>query len=452
MTRNNDVTRYKFKTRVLEIIKGHDTTNPDAPLFLCYTPHIVHEPLEVPNATFHAFDFIANTTVGDYEHHRQAYAAMVNYMDAIVGAMVTALKANRNMWSNTLWFFSSDNGGTHEYLTELYVYSATASSVLCATLWFFRTSSRLTTAVCTSTAQRCIHISFFKKLNTAAPNPAPPFFFDFLLLLGDDDGGGTHIYFAGPTWYGAKHTANNWPLRGSKVTDWQGGIRVNAFVSGGLLQALPSSSASTPQSLLPSESQPQPQRQHNNYPTKLEGFVHIADLYTTWCALAGVAHFDERGAAAGLPAVDGLNLWPYLSGQVPSSPRTEVFASATTLLKEINGTKWKLFGNGLGTTNTSVSVGYACWSGPQYPNATKDPRCDNTVVTCPQGCLFNIDADPHENENVAAAHPDILATMHARLHELQATVFSPHRGGGDPKLAVAAAAARGNYWGPFVFP
>ena len=29
--------------------------------------------------------------------------------------------------------------------------------------------------------------------------------------------------------------ANNFPLRGSKMTDWQGGIRVNAFVSGGYL-------------------------------------------------------------------------------------------------------------------------------------------------------------------------------------------------------------------------
>ena len=116
---------YKFKTRVLEIIEGHDSSITDAPLFLCYTPHIVHEPLEVPNATFHAFDFIANTAVGDYEHHRQAYAAMVNYMDTIVGEMVTALKANHNMWSNTLWFFSSDNGGTYAHLTELYVYART---------------------------------------------------------------------------------------------------------------------------------------------------------------------------------------------------------------------------------------------------------------------------------------------------------------------------------------
>ena len=28
---------------------------------------------------------------------------------------------------------------------------------------------------------------------------------------------------------------NNYPLKGGKITDWQGGVRVNAFVSGGYL-------------------------------------------------------------------------------------------------------------------------------------------------------------------------------------------------------------------------
>jgi arylsulfatase B len=41
----------------------------------------------------------------------------------------------------------------------------------------------------------------------------------------------------GPSFTGSSHTANNYPQKGSKMSNWQGGIRVNAFVSGGLIQA-----------------------------------------------------------------------------------------------------------------------------------------------------------------------------------------------------------------------
>ena len=49
----------------------------------------------------------------------------------------------------------------------------------------------------------------------------------------------TIIFFqsdnGGPSFAGSSHTANNWPMRGTKMANWQGGIRVNAFVSGGWL-------------------------------------------------------------------------------------------------------------------------------------------------------------------------------------------------------------------------
>jgi hypothetical protein len=37
--------------------------------------------------------------------------------------------------------------------------------------------------------------------------------------------------------------------------------------------------------------------------------------------LAGVDPTDHTAAAAGLPAVDSVSLWPYLSGRQSASPR-----------------------------------------------------------------------------------------------------------------------------------
>lgn len=54
---------------------------------------------------------------------------------------------------------------------------------------------------------------------------------------------------------------SNAPLRGGKATDWEGGVRTPAFVSGGWL----------------------PRHQRG---VRLSGLIHIADLYATFCAVA----------------------------------------------------------------------------------------------------------------------------------------------------------------------
>ena len=65
-----------------------------------------------------------------------------------------------------------------------------------------------------------------------------------LIVMSSDNGG--------PIYKGAG--ANNHPLKGGKVSDWEGGVRVNAWVSGGFLPA-------------------------GARGTKVEGYMHIAD----WC-------------------------------------------------------------------------------------------------------------------------------------------------------------------------
>lgn len=95
---------------------------------------------------------------------------------------------------------------------------------------------------------------------------------------------------------------NNFPMRGGKYSEFEGGVRVNAFVSGGLI---PTSKRGTIS----------------------QGLVAIADVYTTLCALAGADPTDHTAAAAGLPAVDGIDFSPMLldeTVEVSDSKRTEI--------------------------------------------------------------------------------------------------------------------------------
>ena len=67
--------------------------------------------------------------------------------------------------------------------------------------------------------------------------------------------------------------------------------------------------------------------------TKVDGFIHIADWFAVFCHLAGVSAEDPSAAAAGLPAVDSLNVWELLIGQNKTSPRTRGHISPFTLIE-----------------------------------------------------------------------------------------------------------------------
>ena len=75
-----------------------------------------------------------------------------------------------------------------------------------------------------------------------------------------------------------------------------GGVRVNSFLAGGFI----------------------PKKRRG---TVSHGLIGVEDWYGTFCHLAGIDSFDEVAAAAGLPRVDSVNQWPYLSGETVHSPR-----------------------------------------------------------------------------------------------------------------------------------
>ena len=104
-----------------------------------------------------------------------------------------------------------------------------------------------------------------------------------------------------------QQAGDNTPLFGGKFADLEGGTRTLAWASGGVLPAAVRGTTNA-------------------------GFIHVADWSTTFLKLGGAtqaeAVADARAAAAGLPPIDGLDMWPLLSGLNSTSPRVEVPLSA----------------------------------------------------------------------------------------------------------------------------
>jgi len=210
---------------------------------------------------------------------------------------------------------------------------------------------------------------------------------------------------------------NNWPLKGGKEANWEGGIRVNALASGGFL----------------------PKQVRGK---KIESLIGIWDWYATFCALAGVDPADAAAKAAGLPPVDSINMWPLLSGANSTGPRTEILLGVflTNIVQGIIVNKHKLL-----IGNISMSG----WQGPIYPNTTIWDG-NNAIENCDSGCLFDIYADPTEHNNIAAANPTIVRDLLARIQEAQRTAFTPYRGVDDGAACTAAVNKYDGYWGPFL--
>jgi len=226
----------------------------------------------------------------------------------------------------------------------------------------------------------------------------------------------------GPIYNNGTAGANNYPLRGGKVSNWEGGVRVNAFVSGGFVPTERRGSVET-------------------------GYIAVWDWYATFSRLAGVDPEDLRAKEAGLPPIDSLDMWPLLSGQNKTSPRTEIplgdtLASDTIIGGLIQG-PWKLL---LGP------IAQNGWTGPIYPNASTNWDSGSSIERCGRqiGCLFNIAEDPTEHQEVSSKYPDIQKKLFDRITELSKSVFSPNRGEVDPKACQAAVNVYGGFWGPWL--
>eukprot|EP00656_Telonema_subtile_P050320 TRINITY_DN6488_c0_g1_i1.p1 TRINITY_DN6488_c0_g1~~TRINITY_DN6488_c0_g1_i1.p1 ORF type:complete len:320 (-),score=72.22 TRINITY_DN6488_c0_g1_i1:158-1117(-) len=193
-----------------------------------------------------------------------------------------------------------------------------------------------------------------------------------LIVFSSDNGGRQDGEFGG----------NNYPLRGQKFTDFEGGVRVAAFASGG---ALPTAVRGS---------------------THSTGLMHIADLYTTMCAVAGC---DPTDNAADVPPPESFNLWPALSTG-SASPRDSLALSDSAYInwpyKLVEGTQ-KQFG---------------FWTAPVQPNATQTHWKPHDKG-CPAGCVFDLSKDPTEHVDLSGTLDHTKAALRTGLAQEMKSAF-----------------------------
>lgn len=192
-------------------------------------------------------------------------------------------------------------------------------------------------------------------------------------------------------WYGGSTGG----LRGMKSRTWDGGIRV-----------------------------PMIARWPGKIPT---GFVSheaagIVDLFPTVTRLADV------DTSASKP-LDGVNIWPWMVSRPDGSPHEALVAMQGPNLAIVRSGKWKLHVRSPG----EIPERGEDWIDPRGPDGVTilapfeqaHPRDYPGVLggAPPKAMmLFDLQADPAEQDNVALQYPDIVGQLKARFDEFNAQV------------------------------
>ena len=176
-----------------------------------------------------------------------------------------------------------------------------------------------------------------------------------LIIFQSDNGGTRNPMFAGEVDVSKiKIPVDNGSYRDGKGSLYEGGTRVVAL-------------ANWPGHIKPGST--------------VDGMLHVVDMYPTLAQLAGAPTTKAK-------PLDGLNVWPTISGGEPS-PRTEIVYNIEPFRAGIRQGDWKLI-----------------WRTPLPASAE----------------LYNIGQDPYEKHDVASLNPDKVVGLQKRTNELAGTM------------------------------
>ena len=146
--------------------------------------------------------------------------------------------------------------------------------------------------------------------------------------------------------------------------------------------------------------------------------IHIADWYTTFCGLNGLNCSDNKAINAGLPNIDGYNMWDLISGINNTSPRTQIVINENVLIEN----EYKLIIN--------TTLDYAGWANVIYPNSSSVVNAISKVkLDCNKGCLFDVVNDMTEHVDIIDNNSNIAESMDQTLNQLIKSFYSNNENG-----------------------
>merc|ERR1712086_323385 len=250
------------------------------------------------------------------------------------------------------------------------------------------------------------------------------------LLVFTSDNGGTQDPFNSTKNVGG----NNYPLRGGKHSNWQGGMRTQTFISGGLV------------------------------PTALRGSTnnatyHIADWHPTFCKLSGSTDCTDNSAVAPLPVnvadptkdiygtdafppLDGTDIWPQLTAETPQS-RPYMWLSAEVMIKD---GRYKLLTaqQNPKITNSPPMTGWRQQDNSWVDGGELDGAGCGVAFRVREHfkpCLFDLSVDEREQHDLSLQMPELVQEIWSQLNRTALTAFlsrSPNslEGKCTPRCAV----------------